>query len=214
MEQKRDAESTKKAILDAGEALFLENGFARTAISAVAREADVTKSLIHHHFGSKKELWNKVKARMLNAYFEAQKEMLLSGDNDLRLLKTSIISYFRTLQENPSLTRLLTWIFLEKENECYDLGEEITRLGIHKIQESQQKGHIRKDIQPSHILFSFLALVEHWFLAKDHLFRNILSGDHADFEPAQADEAFLEDLIKIFFQGIVPVGTQPVWSEQ
>jgi len=206
LESKRDAETTQKAILDAAESLFLDNGFGRTTISSVARQAGVTKSLIHHHFGSKKELWDEVKRRMLNVYFVAQKKMLTEHSDDLEILRESIIVYFRMLQSNPSFIRLLTWIFLEKDNKCYDLGEEVTELGIAKIKRAQVLGLIRQDLEPAHILFSFLALAEHWFLSKDQHMGNTICQISPDHSGVHSDDAFLEDMLKIFFQGILPPG--------
>ena len=200
---KRDPEVTRNSILDAAEELFLENGFGRTAMSAIGRRAGITKSLIHHHFGSKKDLWQEVKKRMLNVYFVGQKEMLHTQSGDVGLLRDSIIAYFKTLQANPSFIRLLTWIFLEKDTQCYDLGEEITEMGIAKIRNAQQEGRIRSDIHAPHILFSFLALCEHWFLAKDQLLGNRICKIAPDHAPENEDDAFLEDLLKIFFRGIL-----------
>jgi len=204
LDRKRDSEATRTAIMDAAEALFLENGFGRTAMSAVAKHAGVTKSLIHHHFGSKRELWDAVKGRMMQAYFEAQKNMLEQESGDIELLERSIKAYFYTLRDNPDFIRMLTWIFLEKDTDCYDLGKQITQLGIEKLKEGQSRGQIRSDIHPSHILFTFLALCEHWFLSKDTHLSNPICRITADHHSENEDDAFLEDLMKIFFKGIMP----------
>jgi len=45
--------ATKDVILDAAQEIFIERGFSDTSMSRIAKKANVTKSLIHHHFGSK-----------------------------------------------------------------------------------------------------------------------------------------------------------------
>ena len=90
--------STKDAILNAAEKIFIQKGFAATSMSQIAQEAKVTKSLIHHHFGSKERLWDKIKERRLLDYFELQREMLEIGEPDVQCLQDSIVALFRVLQ--------------------------------------------------------------------------------------------------------------------
>ena len=48
---------TKAAILDAARPLFAERGFNGTSIRAVAADAGVDPSLVHHYFGTKADLY-------------------------------------------------------------------------------------------------------------------------------------------------------------
>lgn len=50
------AAGNRVAILDAAQRLFLADGYARTSIVAVAREAQVSPDLIYRHFSNKKGL--------------------------------------------------------------------------------------------------------------------------------------------------------------
>jgi AcrR family transcriptional regulator len=52
-----DPEVTKQAILDASRDVFGELGFDRATIREIAGRAGVDPALIHHHFGSKQELF-------------------------------------------------------------------------------------------------------------------------------------------------------------
>ncbi|MBC8072705.1 MAG: helix-turn-helix transcriptional regulator, partial [Deltaproteobacteria bacterium] len=61
--RRHDPEASRAAILDAAEATFVEKGFAGASMSEIAERSSVTKSLIHHHFGSKEALWSEVKRR-------------------------------------------------------------------------------------------------------------------------------------------------------
>ena len=74
--RRRYADETRSAILDAAESCFVDRGFAATSMSEIADRAQVTKSLIHHHFGSKESLWQEVKRRRLEAYSRAQKDLM------------------------------------------------------------------------------------------------------------------------------------------
>jgi AcrR family transcriptional regulator len=49
---------TKDAIMAAARAQFAERGYTATTLRSVARAAGVHPALIHHHFGSKEQLYN------------------------------------------------------------------------------------------------------------------------------------------------------------
>ena len=198
----RDPEATRSAILDAAERVFLAKGFAEASTAAIAREAGVTKSLIHHHFGSKEGLWDEVKVRRFSEYAERQMEMLLEAQPDSDLLRDSMRVYFHFLQRNPQLVRMLAWMFLEQnqDEECADLDRELTVAGIAKIREGQQRGELRSDLNPGFILFTFIGICQHWFQDK----RWMLDKIGLSAESEAVDEAYLEDAVKIFFEGVLP----------
>ncbi|WP_149361131.1 TetR/AcrR family transcriptional regulator [Lolliginicoccus suaedae] len=52
-----DPAETRESILDAARALFAEDGFDKASIRRIAARAKVDPALIHHHFGSKQELF-------------------------------------------------------------------------------------------------------------------------------------------------------------
>lgn len=52
-----DPEVTKRAILDSARNIFSESGFERATIRGIAARAGVDPALIHHHFGTKQDLF-------------------------------------------------------------------------------------------------------------------------------------------------------------
>ena len=52
-----DPDVTRLAILDAARAAFAEHGYEKATIRAIAAAAGVDPALVHHHFGSKQELF-------------------------------------------------------------------------------------------------------------------------------------------------------------
>lgn len=200
-DRKRDPESTRHAILDAAEHLFLSKGFAETSTSEIAGLAGVNKSLIHHHFGSKDGVWDEIKRRIFSVYHTAQKDLLENLQSSEELLKTSLISYFQFLASRPEFARMMCMMYLADDSSCDDLAHELMHLGVAKIAEAQEGGFLRADLQPLHILISFLSLVEHWFLCKDHIIGTHFPEKAAEGDTA-LDQAYLIDLAKIFFEGV------------
>jgi len=196
----RDSEATKKAILDAAEDVFFEQGFAKVSTAEIAEKAGVTKSLIHHHFGSKDALWTQVKMRRFASYHDRQMAALRDRPADAYLLKHSIELYFRFLMENPDVVRMLAWMALERDRSTPEQFQVLTELGIARLREAQAAGRVRRDIEPVMILAAFMGLAEHWFLHREAVF--CCMG--LDPNDRQIDEAYLEAIQKIFFEGVEP----------
>jgi TetR/AcrR family transcriptional regulator len=198
----RDPEATRNAILDAAESAFLSKGFAETSTSEIARRAGVTKSLIHHHFGSKEALWEEVKVRRFSVYADQQKEMLRDQEPTAALLRDSMKMYFRFLRSNPEIVKMLAWMFVEgsQDDDCADLDKELTLAGIEKIRQAQERGDLRTDLNPGFILFTFIGIAQHWYQDKQMMLDKIGLSAGSD----AVDEAYLEDAVKIFFEGVLP----------
>ena len=200
----RDPEATRAAILDAAEEVIVAKGFAEASTAEIARRAGVTKSLIHHYFGSKEGLWAEAKMRRFSEYASVQLAMIEGGEPDASLLRESMRTYFRFLQQNPQIARMLAWMFLEPEStgdpECAALDRELAVRGIEKIRQGQEEGAIRADLSPGFILFTFLGICQHWFQDKAWMLGHIGLSP----ESSGVDDAYLEDAVKIFFEGVLP----------
>ncbi len=199
----RDPEATRAALVEAAEEIFLEKGFGNTSLSEIAKRAGITKSLIHHYFGSKEGLWREVKTRRFMHYANRQMEMLQQAQPSAELLKASVAFYFDFLRRNPQIVRVLAWMFLEQDQkECMDIDRELIAQGVEKIREAQALGQLRKDIDPRFIVFVFIGLCQHWFQDKVHF----MVSFGAEGLGADLDASYLDTIIKIFFEGILPRG--------
>ncbi len=190
----RDAEATRARIVDAAMTLFVERGFADVAMRQIAERSGVTKSLIHHHFGSKEALWDEVKETAFSRYMEQQKPELESAPvADEALLRNGVIRYFRFLAENPQVVRLLGWIHMEGDASCGEREGEMVALGAARIREAQRAGIFRDDINPVHAVTLFVMTCSQWFHGRAH---------HAQWPGIGSDEEFLDDFLKIFIDGL------------
>lgn len=194
--QTRAPELTRARILDAAEALFVEQGFSAVKLSELARSAGVTKSLIHHHFGSKEQLWGVVKDRAFERYFAAQMALFEeAGEPDALLLRRSVEAYFHFLRDNPGVVRLFAWTHLEGDSHCSELDHQLVGAGAEWIRQTQKRGLLRSDLNPTHIIAVFVMSCTQWFEAKCH---------HQHWPGMGDDEAFLKDFLTIFMEGVTP----------
>lgn len=192
----RNPERTRENILEAATSLFMEHGVSAVSMSDIARASKVTKSLIHHHFGSKAELWETVKETAFTQYFNDQMAMLEAEDDpDPALLRASVEAYFRFLKDNPGVVRLFAWTHLERDADCSAADEALVELGAERIRQIQEKGLFRNDVNPSHVVATFVMTCSQWFESKSH---------HSQWPGMGADEDFLEDFLKIYMAGLEP----------
>ena len=201
MRRTRDSAATRAAILDAAEEVFLQKGFGATATSEIGRRAGVTKSLIHHHFGSKDGLWREVKLRRFSQYALRQIDMLKGAPPSLDLIRNSFLLFFRFLEANPQLVRILAWLFLEPEGdaECLAMDRQLMAAAVEKIKQGQQAGHLRRDVDARFIVFVFAGLAHHWFQDRDHFMQ---SFDREGL-PEDLNTAYMGDALKLFLDGVL-----------
>jgi TetR/AcrR family transcriptional regulator len=196
----RNPEATRASIMEAAEGLFVEKGFAATSMSDIASAAGVTKSLIHHHFGSKEELWTEVKRERVAHWAAVQKELIASPDTDgAAILRRSIETLYRFLQENPEFVRLRSWMNLEDPRLAEAAYPEILTLGLERIRDQQKKGMIRSDIEPRHVVVLFVSMCIQWFVSRSS-WVTALDEEERRVE----DERYLDALLKVFFEGVQP----------
>ena len=192
----RDPDATRARILDAAFECFVEKGFAEVAMREIATRSGVTKSLIHHHFGSKRQLWDEVKERAFALYADDQRAELENADRpDAELLERSVVNYFRFLRDHPRVVRLLAWTHLEGDESCGEMDAELVRLGADRIRQGQRGGIFRDDVNPTHVVTTFVLTCLQWFEARSH---------HAQWPGIGSDDEFLEDFLKIFMRGLSP----------
>jgi TetR/AcrR family transcriptional regulator len=192
----RDPDLTRENILAAAHDLFVDKGFAAVSMREIAARSGVTKSLIHHHFGSKEALWELVKEKAFAAYAESQEAELRAADApDADLLRNAVAAYFQFLAANPGVVRLFAWTHLDEDQSCGRLDADLVGLGASRIRQAQERGLLRPDVNPAHVVTMFVNACTQWFEARTH---------HSQWPGVGSDQEYLDDFLKIFMEGLLP----------
>jgi TetR/AcrR family transcriptional regulator len=192
----RDPDLTRENILAAAHDLFVDKGFAAVSMREIAARSGVTKSLIHHHFGSKEALWELVKEKAFAAYAEGQEAELRAADApDADLLRNAVSAYFQFLAANPGVVRLFAWTHLDEDQSCGRLDADLVGLGAARIRQAQERGLLRPDVNPAHVVTMFVNACTQWFEARTH---------HSQWPGVGSDQEYLDDFLKIFMEGLLP----------
>jgi TetR/AcrR family transcriptional regulator len=197
----RDPEATREGILNAAEAVFLEVGFGTASLSRIAERAGITKSLIHHYFGSKENLWTEVKSRAFIEYAEKHIDALQSARPSREMLTSTFKNYFDFLKENPRLVRILAWMYIEHDlARGVPRNKELVEILLPAIRLSQQSGELRNDVDARFILIGLIGLCYYWFQSRSYF---IETFGTEGLEEA-VDEAYFDAFHKIYFEGVLP----------
>lgn len=193
-----DPEATRQAILDAAHKIFVAKGVADAPLSEIAKASGVTKSLIHHHFGSKEGLWTELKRITFEPFFAGLIEIIRSDRSHLEAIEATIWHMFRFFQAHPDVARMMTWMRLEQGEVCLDLERRVTTEGMARIAAAQAAGVLRADLLPANIQLSFIILTTGWFQLRH------LAETWPEVDPEALEERFFKDTMALFIQGVLP----------
>jgi AcrR family transcriptional regulator len=151
----RDAEATKRRILEAATAEFAAHGIAGARVDRIAAAADANKSLIYAYFGNKDALFDAVFESMVATTVE---EIAIDGED----LPGFAARVFDHRLEHPELTRLVAWDRLERDGAGIE-GEAVQAahdLKVKAIARAQREGRIASTLGAAALMEFILAVAE------------------------------------------------------
>lgn len=128
------AEASKKAILEAAEALFAEKGYEATRLQEICDRAGVTRGLPNYFFGSKEGLYRAVLERtfaltltreLLTFIREQVRRSETRPEESLRIVIERVFDFFVM---DPTFIRITEWEALNGGRYLGNLGTLITTL--------------------------------------------------------------------------------------
>ena len=151
---KRDAEATRKRILEAATTEFSRYGLAGARVDRIAEAANSNKAMIYAYFGSKEGLFDAVGTELIAWHVQ---DVPLDTYN----LPEYAARVFDRYQSHPELMRLVNWDRLERGERVQP--QEIVRSVAGKvgaIRQAQEDGVISRHFPAPLLLELILALVE------------------------------------------------------
>ncbi len=189
----RDPEATRAAVLAAAERLFAERGFANTSLRDISNASGVSHPLIHHHFGSKEDLYQAVKRRIVENYAQRFPQAARASNRPLAI-GPELRRLMAYIGDNPLLLRLCAWTRLEGDRQVWpgepDLFETIRK----RIEVSQRRKLIREDLDSAYLAIILTGLVFFWLDNRDHFVQR--------FGPEVNDSEYLRQAIEVLERGI------------
>jgi TetR/AcrR family transcriptional regulator len=163
--------TTRDTILDAAERLFAEQGFARTPIKQIGREAGVNSALLYYYFADKDQLYREVLQRFVERLVTRTTSGLTAEGPPVARLRAFLEAQAETLAANPHFPRLLVRELAESD--AAHAVEQIQRLaatGFRRlceiIEEGQRTGVFRADVDPRFAAISCISQIAYFFVAR------------------------------------------------
>src|SRR5580692_9114923 len=131
----RDAEATRRRLLDAAAEEFAARGIAGGRVDRIAEAAQSNKAQIYHYFGSKDGLFDAVFDRIVKATVE-------ETPIDPSDLPEYAGRLFDRYEEHPEIQRLATWYRLERGDSSDPIEAIITSNAskVKAIADAQRAG--------------------------------------------------------------------------
>jgi TetR/AcrR family transcriptional regulator len=107
-----DGEETRRAILGAAVGAFATHGYEGMSVRDLARELGVSHNLIHHHYGSKEELW---RAALEQGFAPSARELVALVESGNRnsdwetTVRESVKGAITLLARYPEVTAILVY---------------------------------------------------------------------------------------------------------
>ena len=194
----RDANMTKKQILQEAEKLFAEKGFAGTTLSEISKASNASGPLIVFHFKDKQGVYNAVKAEIIKRYVETDRKNSPCDDSSSAFIKHILSSMFQFYSENPTMMRMANWGRLEGDVESWPGEDEWHHIYLDCIRKAQERGEIRKDLTPLNISIMIFGVVHIWWEYHEHFLKHMNAGEQKE----EADNFYYQQCLSFVLQGL------------
>jgi TetR/AcrR family transcriptional regulator len=169
LEPVRDAERTRRALLDAAEIEFAAKGLAGARVDVIAAESSANKRMLYYYFGSKDELYVAVLERAYGAMREREKELNLTHLEPLEAIQKLVEFKFDYYEENSRIIPLLAaenlqgGKYLKRSRRLRDMHMSLVDMLCKVIETGERKGVVRRGIDPFQLYVSMSALSYFYF---------------------------------------------------
>jgi TetR/AcrR family transcriptional regulator, fatty acid metabolism regulator protein len=155
----------RQVIIDAAVDVFSRHGFQNSTISQIAQKANVAEGTIYQYFKNKEDLFFSIpidKTKEFYGELELHLQGIHGAENKIRKF---VWYYLYHLQENPEYARALMLEMRVNRNfaktKTFGPYRPLTHKILGIIQEGQEEGFIRKDINIYMIRHLILGMLEH-----------------------------------------------------
>jgi len=184
----------RQVIIDAAVDVFSRHGFQNSTISKIASKANVAEGTIYQYFKNKEDLFFSIPIDKTKEFYnelELHLEGIHGAENKIRKF---VWYYLYHLQENPEYARALMLEMRVNRNfartKTFGAYRPLTHKILEIIEEGQEEGVIRKDVNVYTIRHLILGMLEHIVT------RWLLKGEKGDLL-VQYNEA-----VELLIQGI------------
>jgi TetR/AcrR family acrAB operon transcriptional repressor len=153
---KSEAEKTKINILNSAIKVFLKNGYSKTTLSDIAKDAGFTRGAVYWHFKDKSEILETLITKFDDRFTAKNSDLMQSPIDPISKIRAIIDINFPLLYQNKEFRDFieLTWFKTEidqhkgllqsKRKIANEFNDSITTL----LKEAANKGYLKAEVDP------------------------------------------------------------------
>lgn len=147
--------TASRRMLRAARQLIARQGYTRTTLAQVGKEAGYTGGLVSHHFGSKEGLLQELVGRITLRFFTDQLQPAMSGLTGIDAIAAAADAYLNELSRREERMRTLYVLMGEALGPVPSINPVFAELNRgfrdsvrRLIEEGMESGEIRSDLDP------------------------------------------------------------------
>jgi len=176
-------EKTRTRIIDSAKKLFAEQGFQKTTVMDVCRQAGLSEAALYEYFQGKEDLLLTIPQLWVSELIADLEEQLFGIQGAVNKLRKFLWWYLRRVEQSP-LDAKLVYLYLKTNanfmtTEVYSNVKVLYSYLLDIIEEGRESGEMRPDLDPYVARDLFIGTMDHivtrWLL-KDRsysLFENL-----------------------------------------
>jgi len=183
MANRNHKENTRSRIIDSARTLFAEQGYQKTTIMDISRQAGVSDAAIYEYFQGKEDLLLTIPQLWVSELIEDLEEQLFGIKGACNKLRKYLWWYMRRVEQTP-LDAKVVYLFLKTNanfmaTEVYSNVKGLYAYLLDIFEEGCASGEMRPDLDPYVARDIFVGTMEHMitrWLLKDcsySLFENL-----------------------------------------
>ncbi len=209
--KEREKEMRRRQIMDAGEMLFITNGFRNTTMDQIANHCEIARGTVYLYFKNKFELFVELIIRSLESFIQNIRENLKAANTIEEKLSLVGRCYLDLYKKNRNGFMLMNFhdtngtedtvpqdkiqYLLHKNQEVWDIIVEI-------IEEGKSKGVFRQDVKSSETAVLLWSASNGIILTMDHM-TNSHRPEDLHCVDNQNSAAFMNTFVKMDYISIL-----------
>ncbi len=200
--KQRDAELTKKLILDAAEVEFARRGLLGARTEDMATAADCTRAMIHYYFDSKETLYRLVIERMFSAQAKIAHGFDVNQATPAEALERFLRIIMNDIREHRNLPLIMLFEGIQNEGRYY---KQIVISAIYEpiqaiLERGKKEGAFRSDINTLHTSINILGACIFYTMSKNNL-AHMFEGT-PDILNKELYDVHMDEALKLIIGGV------------
>lgn len=197
----RDAERTRRELLDVAGEVFAEHGYSGARVDEIAARTRTTKRMIYYYFGGKDQLYSAVLERAYRGIRQEEARIDVAGLDPLAALREIAVATFDHHVEHAEFIRLVMIEnihgaqFLKQIESLRELGQPAVDALDVILTRGREMGEIRDgfDAVDVHMLISAYCVFQ---VANQHTFGHLFHRDLLSPDALAHSRAMLPDIVE------------------